>query len=109
MNLVVPPRPKYREARYAYATVLPVVLLVALFTLYPIGFAVVTSLREVVLYKPGSTPFVGLKNYLDVIRSEFFTSAWRHTLTFAAGAGAFATIPGVGTAPPLHHPPPPPP
>src|SRR3989337_412130 len=98
MNLVVPPRPKYREARYAYATVLPVVLLVALFTLYPIGFAVVTSLREVVLYKPGSTPFVGLKNYLDVIRSEFFTSAWRHTLTFAAGAVPFATILGFGIA-----------
>src|SRR3989304_366956 len=98
MNLVAPPRPKYREARYAYATVLPVVLLVALFTLYPIGFAVVTSLREVVLYKPGSTPFVGLKNYVDVIRSEFFTSAWGHTLAFAAGAVPFATVLGFGIA-----------
>src|SRR3989337_188450 len=101
MNLVVPPRPKYREARYAYATVLPVVLLVALFTLYPIGLAVVTSLREVVLYKPGSTPFVGLKNYLDVIRSEFFTSAWRHTLTFAARSVPFCNILGILIAHPL--------
>src|SRR4030065_697004 len=98
MTLVVPPRPKSRGARYADATVLPVVLLVALFTLYPIGFAVVTSLREVVLYKPESTPFVGLKNYVDVIRSEFFTSAWGHTLTFAAGAVPFATILGFGIA-----------
>src|SRR3970282_2589207 len=98
MNLVVPPRPKDREARYAYATVLPVVLLVALFPLYPIGFAVVTSLREVVLYKPESTPFVGLKNYVDVIRSEFFTSAWGATLTVAAGAVPFAKVLWLGIA-----------
>ena len=37
------PRSHYREARYAYATVLPVVALVALFTLYPIGSAIVST------------------------------------------------------------------
>jgi multiple sugar transport system permease protein len=98
MNPNVAPRPKYREARYAYATVLPVVALVALFTIYPIGSAIVTSLREVVLYKPESTPFVGLKNYADVIRSEFFASAWQHTLTFAGGAVPLATVLGFGIA-----------
>ena len=98
MNPDAAPRPKYREERYAYATVLPVVALVALFTLYPIGSAIVTSLREVVLYRPESTPFVGLKNYADVIRSEFFASAWQHTLTFAAGAVPLATVLGFGIA-----------
>lgn len=98
MSLVIPPRPKFREARYAYATVLPVVLLVALFTLYPIAFAVVTSLREVVLYRPASTPFVGLKNYLDVIRSDFFAAAWSHTLTFVVIAVPLATVLGFGIA-----------
>ena len=98
MSLVVPPRPKFRETRYAYATVLPVVLLVALFTLYPIAFAIVTSLREVILYKPESTPFVGLKNYLDVIRADFFLDAWKHTLTFVAGAVPLATVLGFAIA-----------
>jgi len=95
---LAPLRPRYRESRYAYATVLPVVLLVALFTLYPIAFALATSLREVVLYRPWSTPFVGVKNYLDVIRSDFFLGAWQHTLTFAAGAIPLATALGFAIA-----------
>jgi multiple sugar transport system permease protein len=98
MNARLAPRSRYREARYAYATVLPVVALVALFTLYPIGSAIVTSLRQVVLYRPESTPFVGLKNYVDVIRSDFFAGAWQHTLTFAAGAVPLATVLGFGIA-----------
>jgi len=98
MRAVVLPRRRYREARYAYATVLPVVLLVALFTIYPLLFAFVTSLREVVLYRPWSQPFVGLKNYLDVVRSEFFASAWVHTLTFVMGAVPLATVLGFAIA-----------
>lgn len=98
MSARLAPRSHYREARYAYATVLPVVVLIALFTLYPIGSAIVTSLRQVVLYRPESTPFVGLKNYVDVIRSEFFAGAWRHTLTFAAAAVPLATVLGFAIA-----------
>ncbi|MDR7427789.1 MAG: sugar ABC transporter permease [Armatimonadota bacterium] len=98
MRLVALPRRRYREARYAYATVLPVVLLVALFTIYPLLFALITSLREVVLYRPWSQPFVGLKNYLDVVRSEFFASAWAHTLTFVVGAVPLATVLGFAIA-----------
>jgi ABC-type sugar transport system permease subunit len=98
MSLVTARRPKFREARYAYATVLPVVVLVALFTLYPVAFAVTTSLREVVLYKPGSTPFIGLRNYIDVIRGDFFTAAWGHTLALVAGAVPLATLLGLGIA-----------
>jgi len=98
MRPVTSRRPRYREARYAYATVLPVVLLVALFTVYPFAFALLTSLREVVLYKPWSQPFVGLKNYLDVVRSEFFRTSWQHTLTFVVGAVPLATLLGFGVA-----------
>jgi ABC-type sugar transport system permease subunit len=89
---------KARETRYAYATVLPVVALVALFTVYPVGFALSTSLREVVLYRPASTPFVGLKNYLDVLHGDFFATAWNHTLTFALFAVPLATVLGFGIA-----------
>lgn len=98
MRQVALPRRRYPETRYAYATVLPVVLLVALFTIYPLLFALVTSLREVVLYRPWSQPFVGLKNYLDVVRSEFFASAWAHTLTFVVGAVPLATVLGFAIA-----------
>ncbi|MDR7520805.1 MAG: sugar ABC transporter permease [Armatimonadota bacterium] len=87
-----------REVMIAYATVVPVVGLVALFTLYPLSFAISTSLHEVVLYKPWGTPFIGLRNYLDVVRGEFFAAAWRHTLVFAAGAVPLATALGFGVA-----------
>src|SRR6266852_4520522 len=67
---------KARETRCAYATVLP----------------------EVVLYRPASTPFVGFKNYLDIVRGDFFATAWGHTLTFTLFAVALATILGFGVA-----------
>ncbi len=89
---------KARETRYAYATVLPVVAVVALFTVYPVAYALSTSLHEVILYRPASTPFVGLKNYLDIVRGDFFATAWGHTLTFALFAVPLATILGFGTA-----------
>jgi len=89
---------KARETRYAYATVLPVVVLVALFTVNPVGYAVSTSLREVVLYRPASTSFVGLKNYLEIVRGDFFATAWAHTLTFTLFAVPLATILGFATA-----------
>ena len=60
----------------------PVLLLVALFTLYPFGRAIYESTR---VTSPIFAPeFVGLENYRDVISSRYFFGAARTTLLFTA-------------------------
>ena len=68
---------------YRWSTITPVVLLVALFTLFPFAFAAVTSLRQRVLTLPGQTPFVGLRNYSEVIGADLFFTSLKATALFA--------------------------
>jgi ABC-type sugar transport system permease subunit len=60
---------------------LPVLFLVIVFTVYPFGYAIWTSLFQILLVLP-VTPFVGLKNYLDVLSSPYFLEALFNTLRF---------------------------
>ncbi|MEA2582298.1 MAG: multiple sugar transport system permease protein [Thermomicrobiales bacterium] len=62
--------------------VLPVVLLVAVFTLYPFGQALYDSMRLTSPFFPAR--FVGLDNFRGVIGSTYFADAVRVTLTFTA-------------------------
>jgi len=88
----VPWRAKRAGASPAYhaLTVIPVLLLVGLFTLYPLGYAAMTSTRRVLLTLPGSTPFIGLRNYAQVLHDSTTHVAVTNTLFFAA-----LTVPSV--------------
>ena len=46
-------------------------ILVIVFTIYPFGYAIYNSLFRILLVLP-ITPFVGLKNYADVVSSTLF-------------------------------------
>ncbi|MGQ9625319.1 MAG: carbohydrate ABC transporter permease [Anaerolineae bacterium] len=63
-----------------YLMVVPALLLVALFTLYPYGYAIWSSLQVLSPILPPS--FAGLKNYQAVITSTYFFDALRNTLVF---------------------------
>ncbi len=67
--------------RYPIEWVFPVLLLVVLFTAYPIAYTIWTSLHGVLLILP-VTPFVGLDNYFNVIESPYFWESLRNTLWF---------------------------
>jgi multiple sugar transport system permease protein len=85
-----------RPRLYSWATVAPVLAIIALFTIFPFGFAAVTSLRRVLLTAPGATPFVGLDNYAEVLSNSTFRTAAGKSLVFSA-----ITVPlvsGVGMA-----------
>jgi multiple sugar transport system permease protein len=62
----------------------PVLLLVAIFTLYPVGRAVYQSMRIESPIFPSR--FVGLENYRDVLGGLFFREAAATTVWFAAVA-----------------------
>jgi multiple sugar transport system permease protein len=80
-----PPRPapaRGAQARAALLMVAPALLLVALFTLFPVGYALWESTW---VSSPIFDPeFVGFQNYVDVLSAGYFTLAAANTLWFAA-------------------------
>jgi len=78
------------ESRYAYLTLLPVLVIMAAFSLYPIGYSVYLSLHKEVLTDPLNNPFVGFQNFGDVLQSYYLTSSLVSTAAFMAMA-----VPGV--------------
>ena len=78
------------ESRYAYLTLLPVLLIMAAFSLYPIGYSVYLSLHKEVLTDPLKNPFVGFQNFSNVLHSYYLVSSLVSTAAFMAMA-----VPGV--------------
>jgi multiple sugar transport system permease protein len=75
----------------------PALFLVLLFTLYPVAHALYTSLHQVIVIFPVE-PFVGLRNYVDVVASPYFQQALRNTLLFALVSTPLILIIGYGVA-----------
>ncbi len=77
------------ERLYPFGSVLPALLVIVLFTIYPVFYALRSSLFQYVLTKPNSHPFVGLKNFSDAITSYYFKTSLINTgmYTLAAVVG----------------------
>jgi multiple sugar transport system permease protein len=86
------------ERCYPYATVLPVILVVALFTVYPLVYSVYLSVHENVLTRPLDNDFVGLQNFREVVTGYYFWRSLWSTAIFAVLAVAAVTAYGLGTA-----------
>jgi multiple sugar transport system permease protein len=69
--------------RTAVAMIAPAILVLLLVSIYPLLFAVTTSLRQYELTKAYlGTPFVGLRNYATVLQDELFWRALGRTAEF---------------------------
>ncbi len=86
------------ERGYPYATVLPVLLVVALFTVYPLLHSVYLSLHENVLTRPLDNDFVGLQNFREVVTGYYFWRSLWSTAVFAVMAVLAVTLYGLGVA-----------
>lgn len=71
--------------------------LVALFTLFPFFYALVTSLHRYVLTLPGK-PYVGLGNYRAALSDPMVHSSAKTSLIFVAVAVPLVTALGIGVA-----------
>jgi ABC-type sugar transport system permease subunit len=81
-----------------WLTILPVLALVALFTLFPFIYAAVTSTHRVLLTLPDQTPFIGLRNYVDVLQDPSAREAAWNALVFTAFAVIAVTALGLAVA-----------
>lgn len=86
--LVKPRRDRSRlfEKLYPYGSVLPALLIIILFTIYPVIYAIRVSVYQYILTKPKAHPFVGLKNFTDVITDYYFKSALINTAVYTIAA-----------------------
>src|SRR5437588_13044832 len=84
---------------YRLATLTPVLVLVAVFTLFPFAFAAVTSTRQMLLTLPDQTPSIGLQNYVDVLRDASTQNAIRNNLVFTLLTVHCLTLIGLTVAP----------
>src|SRR2546428_7284219 len=80
---------------HPWLTVAPVLALVALFTLFPFIYAAVTSTRQMILTLPDQTPFVGLKNYLDVLQDASARQAAVNAVVFSVVAVSLKKLLGL--------------
>lgn len=78
----------FLERFSSYAFVLPALLVIGLFTIYPVLYAIRISAFQYVLTKPNSHPFIGLKNFEDVVTSYYFKTALINTSVYALASVA---------------------
>jgi multiple sugar transport system permease protein len=83
--------------RFPALWVLPVILPVAVLTIYPIGYALWTSLHQVMLLFPGED-WVGLDNYKAVVTGEYFGAALKNSLVFTLFSAPLVVLIGTATA-----------
>lgn len=89
---------KIGRQTYPYLSVLPVLLIIALFAIYPILHAVRMSFFKYLLTRPNDNPFVGLGNYIEVITSYYFRHSMQTTAVYTLAAVAGVVIYGLGVA-----------
>lgn len=69
---------------YAYLSILPALLIVAVFTIYPVIYNVDLALHKNVLTAPQSHPFTGTKNFTDLLKNPGLLRSFGTTVQFTA-------------------------
>jgi len=88
---------KLELTRYPLQWLFPVLLVVMVFTIYPFGYAIYNSFFQILLVLP-TKPFVGIKNYVNVVASPYFWESLGNTLVFAAVTAPVTVIVSLGVA-----------
>ncbi len=100
----VRPKPRHRlprDIRAAYLFLLPGVLVITLFFFVPILAALVLSMTDFDIYSIAdirTMRFVGLANYLDLLRDPLFWTALKNTLFFVLVGGPLSVGTSLGAA-----------
>ncbi|WP_205698451.1 carbohydrate ABC transporter permease [Conexibacter sp. SYSU D00693] len=90
------------ERKLGWMLCAPAVVAMLLVTAYPIGYAIVLSLRDVDLRFPGEGGFAGLDNYVTVLTSELWWSSLFNTAFIALVSVAVELVLGMALAMVMH-------
>jgi len=87
----------WTSSRFPALWLLPVLVFVAVFTVFPIAHALWTSLHQVMLLFPDQD-WVGLENYRNVITGEYFAVALKNSLLFTLFSAPVVVVLGTAAA-----------
>jgi multiple sugar transport system permease protein/N,N'-diacetylchitobiose transport system permease protein len=93
-----PRRRRSRQGRLAALLLLPAVLVVFGVVLYPVVRTAIVSFFEVNSAAPVTTPFVGLRNYRDIVDNHEFWATLERTLYFTVVSTGCELVLGMGLA-----------
>ncbi len=94
-----PKTERISDLLYAWLMVLPALILILIFAIIPLAYAINVSFRFADLTSPrGVAEFVGLANYHSALEDNFFWSSVQRTLIFAVFAVAAEMILGISLA-----------
>lgn len=86
---------RLREKAAGYAFTMPAVLFVVLLVIYPLGYNVLLSFKNVTLRNfNGKQDFIGLQNYIQLFGDKVFRRAVVNTLVFTVASIVFQMIIG---------------
>lgn len=86
---------RLREKTAGYAFTMPAVLFVVLLVIYPLGYNVLLSFKNVTLRNfNGKQDFIGLQNYIQLFGDKVFRRAVVNTLVFTVASIVFQMIIG---------------
>ena len=105
-ELAVPTKPRGRRAgskvekqgRLAFWLLLPAGIVVFGVIIYPVARTVLISFFEVNSAVPDATPFVGVRNYVDIATDAGFWSSIGHTVYFTIVSTGLELVLGTGLA-----------
>lgn len=78
--------------QFKYGMVTPAILIMLIVVIFPLCFSIKTSLYYYVLSKPYSRPFIGFKNYIDVLKKPQLYNSLKVTIIYSFGAVALEFI-----------------
>jgi len=85
-----------RETAFAWALIFPSFVFIGVIIFYPMGLSLYLSLFQVDLTRRGAgTPFVGLANYIDILKSGYFWSSVGRTAYFTVVSIAIEMVLGL--------------
>jgi len=84
-----------RRHLYAYLSILPAILLIVLFTVYPVLYNLDLALHKNVLTQPKQHPFTGTKNFIDLLKNPGLLRSFKTTSQFTAAIVVGNTLLGV--------------
>ena len=90
-----------REARAAILFLAPALLIIGVFFLLPVFAALLLSLTDFDLYALGdlrNVRFVGLQNYINLMKNPVFWKAMTNTMYFAIVGGTLTVLVSLGAA-----------
>jgi multiple sugar transport system permease protein len=80
---------------YAYLSILPALLIVVTFTMYPVLYNLDLALHKNVLTSPQSHPFTGAKNFTDLLKNPGLLRSFGTTAQFTAVIVVGNTVLGI--------------